>query len=258
MTDATVQSNTFRFFDLPAELREQVYHHVLAPTGDLTLTSTKSKPFAIRPVINLGLLRSCRLIDREANGVLYNANEVCIVLNAHDTYWPTISERRLPQAALQKIRHLSVILDCTEYFNASYADVDFDAFNSLTALRTLRIAMVYRKHYATQKLAPLHIATLPNYNAVAQILERIPASTTLYFGSEVGSQQHDVVLDLIEDRISSRGLFKVEEAPAADLEAAAKGVPGLVRGCKSGIIQNIYLRSTAVLEKFELRPPRVV
>ncbi|KAK4912343.1 hypothetical protein LTR49_019161 [Elasticomyces elasticus] len=116
-----------------------------------------------------------------------------------------------------------------------YADVDFDAFKSLTGLRTLRIAMVYRKHYDTQTLAPLHIPQLREFNVVAQILERVPASTRLLFGTEQNSEQHD----LIKASNGLRSAYRdrqgtVEEASAADLEAAANGVPDLVRGCKSG------------------------
>ncbi|KAK1076482.1 hypothetical protein LTR33_008904, partial [Friedmanniomyces endolithicus] len=75
---------------------------------------------------------------------------------------------------------------------------------------------------------------LREFNVVAQILERVPASTRLLFGTEKGTWQHGVV----QSSNGMRAVYRdrqgtLEEAPAADLEAAAKGVPGLVRGCKS-------------------------
>ncbi|KAK5710247.1 hypothetical protein LTR17_019017 [Elasticomyces elasticus] len=125
--------------------------------------------------------------------MIVSDNEVTITVNAHDTCWPTIPARRLSHAVLTRLQHMCLILDCTDYFNSSYADVDFDAFKSLTGLRTLRIAMVYRKHYDTQTLAPLHIPQLREFNVVAQILERVPASTRLLFGTEPDSAQHDLI-----------------------------------------------------------------
>ncbi|TKA69597.1 hypothetical protein B0A55_09257 [Friedmanniomyces simplex] len=224
----------FRLFDLPSELRLRIYECALAPTGVLSLTSTPSKRCAVTPIITPALLATCHQVHHEADNMILSDNEVTITVNAHDTCWPTISDKRLPQHVLRRLEHMCVILDCTDYFNSSYAEVDFDAFQHLVRLKSMRIAMVYRKHYATQTLAPLYIPQLREFNVVAQILERIPASTSLLFGTEKGTWQHEVV------NLSNglRAVYRdrqgtLEEAPAADLEAAANGVPDLVRGCKS-------------------------
>ncbi|KAK5123811.1 hypothetical protein LTR85_002447 [Meristemomyces frigidus] len=123
-------------------------------------------------------------------------------------------------------------MDCTNYFNASYSDVDFAAFEALVSLKTLRIAMIYRRNHESQVLAPLHIPELPDFNVVAQILERIPANTKLSFGTVSGSQQSQMTSDLIGKgggRARGNGGMIVE-APPTDLEAAATGVKELVRG----------------------------
>ncbi|KAK3070107.1 hypothetical protein LTR53_011027 [Teratosphaeriaceae sp. CCFEE 6253] len=238
----------FRLFDLPSELRLRIYEYALASCGILCLSSTPSKRCAVTPVITPALLRTCRRAYHEADGMLLSDNEITITVNAHDTCWPTISEKRLSQSVLRKIQKLCVILDCTDYFNASYADVDFSAFTHLISLRTLRIAMVFRKHYPTQTLAPLHLPQLKEFNVVAQILERVPASTTLYFGTDRGTLQHEIVR-------SSNGMRSVyrdrqgtlEEAPAEDLEAAARGVVDLVRGCK-GMLRDDAIEKTTVAQ----------
>ncbi|KAK3070735.1 hypothetical protein LTR53_009933 [Teratosphaeriaceae sp. CCFEE 6253] len=227
------EPEAFRLFDLPSELRLRIYEYTLAPCGVLCLSSTPSKRSAVTPVIIPALLRTCRQVYSEADGILLSDNEITITVNAHDTCWPTISEKRLSQSVLRKIQKLCVILDCTDYFNASYADVDFSAFTHLVSLRSLRIAMVFRKHYPTQTLAPLHLPQLREFNVVAQVLERVPASTGLFFGTEKETLQNEIVR-------SSNGMRSVyrdrqgtlEEAPAEDLEAAARGVVDLVRGCK--------------------------
>jgi hypothetical protein len=239
----------FRLFDLPSELRLRIYEMALAPTGVLCLSSTKTKRRAVIPNICPALLLASRRIYDEARKVLLEQNEIMITVNAHDTCWPTISEDRLPQRLLERLLHLCVVLDCTEYFNASYADVDFGAFEALTSLKTLRVAMIYRKHYPSQMLAPLHIPQLREFNILAQILERIPASTKLFFGTESGTQQHEVVLALLAMRKAGHSGV-VEEALAAHLESAAVGVPGLVRGCKSDASHDVFAESHTMFDEF--------
>lgn len=246
MSDAIVttmdEDAPFRLFDLPSELRLRIYEFALAPSGFLGLTTTKQQRFAVKPAITTQLLRTCRQVHHEADGIIYSDNEVCIAIDAHDTCWPSISEARLPQRVLEQLQHMCVILDCTNYFNASYADVDFAAFEALVSLKTLRIAMIYRRNHDSQVLAPLHIPELPDFNVVYQILERIPATTKLSFGITLGSQQSEMVLDLIGKgggRARGNGGVIVE-APPGDLEAAATGVKELVRGCKSGGTLDVY------------------
>ncbi|KAK5109848.1 hypothetical protein LTR62_006455 [Meristemomyces frigidus] len=245
---ASPWSAPFRLLDLPTELRLRVYEMVLAPTGVLHLHSTTTRRKAVSPSITTALLRTNHQIYHEASNILLDQNEVTLVVNAHDTCWPTISESRLSQATLERLQHFCVILDCTEYFNASYSDVDLDAFSALTDLKTLRISSIYRRNYPSQCLAPLHIPQLKEFNVVAQILERVPATTELLFGTdEQNSQKCEIVQDLIILRNAGDG-GNVEEAPVADLQAAAEGVPGLVRGCKSEGRADVYAWSRAVIE----------
>ncbi|KAI7237989.1 hypothetical protein KC330_g2856 [Hortaea werneckii] len=223
----------FRLWDLPSELRLRIYEYALAPTQQLHLSRTQTKPFSVSPSITPQLLTACRQIHREASPILLDQNEICIAVDAHDAASPIIPSHRLPARVLQRIRHLSVILDCTNYFNLSYSDTDLTPFSSLTSLQTLRLAMVYRRNHATQVLAPLHIPSLREFNLVAQVMERIPAATEVVFGTEEGSLQREIVSEVIERRRGGiRGVYV--EAPERDLKDAAIGVKGLVRGCKSG------------------------
>ncbi|RMY56059.1 hypothetical protein D0863_13108 [Hortaea werneckii] len=223
----------FRLWDLPSELRLRIYEYALAPTQHLHLSRTQTKPFSVTPPITPQLLTACHQIHREASPILLDQNEICIAVDAHDAASPVIPPHRLPPPVLQRIRHLSVILDCTNYFNLSYSDTDLTPFSSLTSLQTLRLAMVYRRNHATQVLAPLHIPSLREFNLVAQVLERIPAATEVVFGTEDGSLQREIVREVIERRKGGiRGVYV--EAPERDLRDAAVGVKGLVRGCKSG------------------------
>ena len=236
----------FRLFDLPSELRVRIFEFALAPTGTLCLTTTSSKRFAVEPVITPALLAASLQVYRECDNILYAENEVCISVSAHDTCWPTISEKRLPQRVLTQLQHMSIILDCTNYFNASYDDVDLAAFEALISLRTMRIAMVYRENYPSQCLAPLHIPQLREYNIVAQVLERLPASTKVSYGSVEGSQQSVMIGGILEGRAKAMA-GKLVEARASDLEDAARGVRDLVRGCKSGQTVDVFAESRGMI-----------
>lgn len=238
----------FRLFDLPSELRLRIFEYALAPREALLLTTTAQKRKAVIPSITPALLRTSHQVYQEASEVLLDQNEVTIVVNAHDVCWPTISENRLPQDVLRRLRHLCVILECTDYFNAGYADVDFEPFEALTSLQSIRIAMIYRRSSPRQSLPSMHIAHLREYNVVAQILERIPASTQLLFATEPVTVQHQAARAIMGRRAVYRSGAD-EEASAVALEAAANGVPDLVRGCKSGLSKDAFSGSRFLLQK---------
>lgn len=172
-------AETSPLFLLPAELRLQIYTHALSPTGSLYLHTTTTKRHACTPSVNPSLLLTCRQIHHEAAGILYLENTVTFTVDAHDTTWPTISEKRLPQHVLEKLVHVCVLLDCTGPFQAGYGDVDFGAFGALTSLKTLRL----RHLGVANEVLRQDLDFVP---LVREILERVPRSTKVVYGPEEG------------------------------------------------------------------------
>ncbi|KAK5135609.1 hypothetical protein LTR08_005089 [Meristemomyces frigidus] len=245
----------FRLFDLPPELRLRIYSYALAPTGVLSITTTKTKRYAVTPDITPLLLATCKQIHHEAHDILYAENEVCFAIDAHDTCWPTVSERRFPQRVLQRLQHVCLILDMTAPFRADYADVDFAALEALIELRTLRMAMVCQKVYAELLLA-LDPPLEPGGNSVfPQILERIPAAARVYYGTVDGSQQMAMVQAILNMRsignggivVNGRGNGKVViEASGELLDGAVGRLEGVVQGCKSGATVDAFAEARAM------------
>lgn len=229
---------------LPAELREQIYNLCLCPTGVLHLTTTKSKRHATSPILAPALLATNRQINREASDLLL-ANEICLILDAHDTCWPIISETRLPQNVLEKLEHVFFILDCTSNFRASYEDVDFTALEALISLKKLRLAVMFDEASGLEDV-------FEEFNALTEILSRVPAKTE--FVSEVveGSQQAEYVREAIENRMghvnnwSNGGLIPRHAARIIKtirqdaLKAAVDAVEPDVRGSKSGGSSDVF------------------
>ena len=204
--EATTDQLPCRLLSLPAELRLRIYSFALAPTGSIYLHRTPNKRHAVTPSsITPALLATNRQIRAEATGALYVENTVAIALDAHDTAWPTINEARLPQPVLQRLEHLCVLLDCTAVLWRRYDAVDFEAFTALTALKTLRLrALVLPDEVIAdgdddQDVDPDQQGgnndpppppaeptwKFPNFAPLAaEILERVPASTRIFYGPE--------------------------------------------------------------------------
>jgi hypothetical protein len=231
--------------ELPAELRIRIYEYALAPTGSLALTSTRTKRRATVPVLAPALLSTCRQIHSAAAHILYAENSICITVDAHDTCWPTIAEARLPQRVLKKLQHLTVLLDATSYFNASYSDVDWTAFSALVSLRTLRIALITvggtpaGANFVTRRLR--HLPDLVA-ELLPEILERIPASTELVYATMADSEERKISERAIEVRERGRlDKLTVMEIGAHELaEIGLEVTKHVDRGCKSGVVDDVF------------------
>ena len=230
--------------ELPAELRLRIYEYALAPTGTLSLTSTKSKRRATVPILAPALLATCRQIHAEAAHILYTDNSVCITVDAHDTCWPTIAESRLPQRILEKLQHMSVILDATSYFSAGYEDVDWTAFSALISLKTIRITLLTvgirpSTNFLPRRLRPLRelVAEL-----LPEILERIPAATQISYGTHSCSEERKISDHAVEVRQRGRlDKMRLIEVDAYELTEIGLGVAKNVeRGCKSGGVDDVF------------------
>ena len=238
--------NRCHLLELPAELRMRIYEYAIAPTGFLALTSTKNKRRATVPILAPCLLATCRQIHSEAAHILYAENSICITVDAHDTCWPVVAESRLPQYVLERLQHLTVLLDCTSYFSASYEDVDWCAFGALISLKTLRLSLITvggaptGTSFVTRRLLPLPqlIAGL-----WPEILERIPASTDIIYGTDVESDERRVADRIVETRQLGR-LDKLTVMEVGGEELAEMGLEVTTyveRGRKSGIVKDVFL-----------------
>lgn len=243
--DNMASENRCLFRELPAELRLRIYEYSLAPTGSLALTSTRSKRRATIPVLAPALLATCRQIHSETAHILYAENSVCITVDARDTCWPINAETRLPQRVLERLQHMAVFLDCTNFFNAAYADVDWTAFCALVSLNTIRLSLITvdgtptGTHFVTRRIRDLPeiVADLP-----PELLERIPASTNIIYGTNADSEERRLCERVVEVRQRGRldmlTVVKVEASALA--EVGSKVARFVDRGCRSGDVDDVY------------------
>ena len=231
--------------ELAPELRIRIYEYALAPTGTLALISTRSNRHATVPVLAPALLATCHQIHSEAAHILYAENSVCITVDAHDTCWPTIAEARLPQRVLEKLQHLTVLLDATSYFFASYSDVDWTAFSALVSLRTLRIALITVDGTAAgANFATRRLRYLPDLVAelLPEILERTPASTKVVYGTQADSEER-IISDGVREARKRGSPHKPTVIEISTLELTEIGMEvtkHVNRGCKSGVVDDVF------------------
>lgn len=218
-------------------------------------------------------------------------NTVQVAIDAHDTTWPAINEARLPQRVLQKLEHLCLLLDCTAVLWRGYEGVDLEALTALTALRSLRLrvlALPDAKEFvgdedgdededgdgngnggqgggegeSESEEGPTELSwKFPAFARLAvEILERVPASTKIYYGCEVGqSDMGDLggAAELVEGprepfdkfytpkyQLSSfpggvRGIAR--EISSEDMLESLQGIDlGDRRGCKAGTVKDVW------------------
>ncbi|KAK4502578.1 hypothetical protein PRZ48_006004 [Zasmidium cellare] len=227
------------FIALPPELRLQIYANALHPTSTLTLTSTPTHRHAITPHITPSLLAVSRKIHAEASPLLYTDNTLALTLDAHETYWPPISEARLPQHVLEKIRHLCVVFDCTAIFHFRYAEVDFAAFEALVSLKTLRVAVIHTTEGfwgGTGRNAVARCVAL-----LTEVLMRVPRDVKVLCGIEEGTQEGE----LLEEKLMARRQGRqrpdvIQVVEKGDLEAAVAQIPDEIRGVKNGGNRDVF------------------
>ncbi|PPJ54026.1 hypothetical protein CBER1_02949 [Cercospora berteroae] len=232
---------------LPAELRTQIYEEALSPTATLHLTSTKTKRHATLPILAPSLLATNHQINQECSSLLYSNNEICIIIDAHDTCWPIISETRLPQPVLEKLELVFLILDCTASFRADYEDVDFTALEALKSLKTLRLAVVFDRASGLGEI-------YGEFNPLTEILSRVPASTRILCGVGEDSAPARYLAEAVRKKkmpvtqwrngngnlrntIEDRAISVIEKQT---LEAAVAAVESDVRGTKLGAHRDVF------------------
>ncbi|SMR49081.1 unnamed protein product [Zymoseptoria tritici ST99CH_3D1] len=222
---------------LPAELRNRIYEDVLSP-GVLWLTRNATKRFAIEPRISPQILQTCSRIYNEAKNLIYTDNEVILSIDAHDTFAPVINESRLPQHALEKLQHVTLIVDCTASLKVSLEGVDFTFLEALVSLRTLRLGFVlYRGVYFIEKGFEMDLQHL-----MVQILLRVPATTHIECHFEEGSIQSEVMNGILKERarIRPRDPDSVYIVSAEKADEAFKSIDPYFRGQMSARTKDVF------------------
>ena len=74
ITSAASDGTSSRLLNLAPELRNQIYHHVLPQDADLLVGAAAATP---------GILRTCKIIRREAGGIFCGRNDFHIKLGGH-------------------------------------------------------------------------------------------------------------------------------------------------------------------------------
>ncbi|KAK5170576.1 uncharacterized protein LTR77_005164 [Saxophila tyrrhenica] len=228
--------------ELPAELRLRIYEYALAPTGSLFLTSNRDYRYQVEPTISPALLATCHQIHHEASSILYEQNSVCIKLDVTDNSFPIISSSRLPQRVLEKLQHICLILDGCGAVGASpsYADVDWTALTALVSLKTLRLTLlaVGLPCHPVWKHED-YFAGVNRYcqDLVREVIERVPAATNIYYGTEEGSIERDIASRLVNaPPISHYPAGEVDEETLAIAVSTLEAEPG----SKSGSVAKVF------------------
>ena len=93
-------------FDLPRAIRDRIYHHALHDDAPETFRWDGRTPPHVS-LSNLGLLRVCRRVYREASAILYATVHLGSDASLAKTYLRFLTPRRV-----QQIRNLTIFYEC--------------------------------------------------------------------------------------------------------------------------------------------------
>ncbi|KAF2769030.1 hypothetical protein EJ03DRAFT_109166 [Teratosphaeria nubilosa] len=233
----------FRLMDLPPELRCCVYRELFSPTGYIDIRSgmVETRAFheehlitGLSPInLTPALLRTCRLIYKEAKDIIYEVN--MFYVNSQLVYGSTMNLSmisQVPQAMLPRLKSIMLAVDAvgTNYsFLKNPFHCDWRDLQHLTALKAIRIVILFNLDRAID-------VEECSKRLLEQILDRVPASATIIFGAREGPEQDHVEAYKRSIAQSERGKH-YGYAPFAVggqvLERAAEGLYAN-QGCKSG------------------------
>ncbi|KAK3052262.1 hypothetical protein LTR09_006472 [Extremus antarcticus] len=211
---------------LPAELRLRIYSAVLAPTNNLFLTRDRHKSYKVDPIISRSLLATCHQIHNEAASILYKENTVSIVVNINENAFPLIPKARLPQRFLEKLQHMCLFLDgCSPSWGAPTAENDWTALTALTALKTMRLTLLAAalpSRPIWEHTAYWEAAKTFGQNVLREVVERVPASTRIAYGTEEGTVERDIATRLVDQHnLAPISAYEAGEVDGESLELAA-------------------------------------
>lgn len=237
------KKDIFPLMDLPPELRLTIYReHLVSSSGYITLLGTplgilnKNK---VHAGISTTLLRVSKTIYHEAKDLLLKENAIIVMADVHVSNHPVIPKYLLPDHILSEVVSMTLVCEmCTNA--ASHHAPSLTKFESqmvwrrmqdLTSLKSVRLIIIER---ADQK-----DENEQREEMLACILQRIPSSCTLTYGSDKDEEKAFVELVIMETDEPGKKLYysyadSYEVDAAIVRKAAEVAMEKVEKGCKSG------------------------
>ncbi|KAK4497214.1 hypothetical protein PRZ48_011664 [Zasmidium cellare] len=189
----------FRFLDLPAEMRNNVYRELMVPghiSFDYCSYSHGHDPRDRATVIRqttckTQILATCRQIYDEAKDILFE-NCVCVTGGTLEGMYPVIPQSLLPDRILSKLTSMTISMVHTKSARSVRKDIqklNWRQFQQMTGLKNLRISIIEREDQAGDPTDKKFM--------IEQIVERVPKDCEIAFESSAGFED-DFAQSIIE------------------------------------------------------------
>ncbi|KAF2169563.1 hypothetical protein M409DRAFT_19974 [Zasmidium cellare ATCC 36951] len=188
--DSSDSPRSFRFIDLPPEMRNRVYSAAISPEHiSLRSCATHHMSIGVEPPLATGIFATSKQLAHESKDLMFEST-IIVDVSLESSVHSIINPLRLPRNLLAKIKHIVLVLDFTRVHDMNPFRTDWRTVQKMTGLRTMRICAIQMWPPAAF-FRPNRTLRDHHRETIKTILECVPKTCAVEYGwSSEAEEEH--------------------------------------------------------------------